>query len=470
MRVLNKNITYFLQSTFPFYTLLVIMISVATYLNYGSQTMSGMLHYYITFGDLIRAGIYDSELYKTAGSFPMWGYGFIYAVTSNSLVIIAGQEIFSVFVIYLIDSYLRKKLNGSIAFTYFRIILLSSFPLYFFHAILWPYSFSSSFLILGLYLLVRYLEGLSKRYNFLLLFSSAVSMGISLNFRSDYLLCLFVVFVVLIIIGLFRKKNFIPYSLHLCGWLIIIIAFLAPWAIYTKKVTNHYLVNSTNAGHVLYIGLGQLPGNKWQIRPYDDDSSMQEIILSKLRPSVFSTTTYESDSLLKKEWVKKVKSDPAEYFKKCVYVFLSVFVQPFSEGDGFKQSLSRDDLSKIREDMRKMNFIDLLVFFREKASSALFISILTALFGIFIHLAFWYYLIKNSKDLVKLIKASWMISISLLVILYQIALLTAGYYHRNYNTNIYLLYIIVLILLYDHTVVQKKKLTEANNLIELSST
>jgi len=228
-------------------------------------------------------------------------------------------------------------------------------------------------------------------------------------------------------------------------------------------------VNSTNAGHVLYIGLGQLPNNKWQIRPYDDDSSMREIIESKLQPAVFSTTTYESDSLLKKEWVKKVKGDPAEYVKKCVYVFLSVFVQPFSEGDGFKQSLSREDLSQMREDVRKMNFIDLFAFLRKRASAALLISILTALFGIIIYITFWYYLVRNFKVLLSLIRESWMLSISLLVILYQIALLTAGYYHRNYNTNIYLLYIIVLILLYDHKVKQKSKLTGIKNSIALSS-
>jgi hypothetical protein len=60
---------------------------------------------------------------------------------------------------------------------------------------------------------------------------------------------------------------------------------------------------------------------------------------------------------------------------------------------------------------------------------------------------------------VRLVKENWMLSISLLVIFYQIALLTAGYYHRNYNTNIYLLYVAVLLILYHNSGKLRKEIS-----------
>lgn len=449
-RELARRVESFLKNKVLFYAVLAIIMAGGTFLNYTSTTQVFILSYYEEFAKLIKAGIYHSEFYKTAGSFPMWGYGFVFALTHNKVIILVIQQLMNLLVIYSFDSCLLKNYGPGKIHQFYRLLLLFSFPLFFFHAILWPYSFSSSFLLLGVFFLIKFLDQIDTDGKGVLinLILSGVCLGISLNFRSDYLLCIIIIFLVLMITFLYqRKRNYLQHVLAINLWMFIILLILLPWALYTKKVTDHYLVNSTNAGHVLYIGLGQLPDNKWKIRPYDDDSSMRHVIESKLHPAVYSTTTYQADSLLKKEWVNKITTDPGEYVKKCVYSFLSVFVQPFAEGDGFKKSLSEEDLSTIREKMRRMQFNSLVVLFWQKASPALLISLFTAIWGILLHLAFWVAMARNIRKLPGLIQKNKLLLISIIIILYQIALLAAGYFHRNYNTNIYLLYMVVLLIL-----------------------
>jgi len=62
------------------------------------------------------------------------------------------------------------------------------------------------------------------------------------------------------------------------------------------------IINSTNGGHVLYISLGQLPGNKWGITALDEDIKMKTIIKDRLGPGV-NTMALDSDKILKNEYI-----------------------------------------------------------------------------------------------------------------------------------------------------------------------
>jgi hypothetical protein len=435
------------NNDFYFYPALVAVIILSSYLNYSSTTMSGMLHYYEEFAKLISDGIYGSEIYKTAGSFPMWGYGFILAVTKSKTLIIAFQQLVNLITIVTLDRYLRKKLPGSKWFAIFRIILLISFPVYFFHSILWPYSLSSSFIILGVIALAKFIEAPELTISRVGIILSGICFGIALNFRSDYLYCVFLIYFIFLVFFVFQQRKPFSHVAFMSLWLLTVLLCLTPWAVYTKKVNDHYLLNSTNAGHVLYIGLGQLPGNKWNIIPYDEDSSMKHIVMSTLHPPVYSTTTFAADSVLKKAWMDKVNESPLEYLKKCGYNFLFFFIQPFTEGDGFKDSFSNEDIVTARESIRKMQFGDVLMLFKEKLSPLLVLSLFTGVFSIILMIVFWVTLLRNLRNIPRLISENKLLLLSMLLILYQVGLQTAGYYHRHYNTNIYLLYLAVLIML-----------------------
>ena len=63
---------------------------------------------------------------------------------------------------------------------------------------------------------------------------------------------------------------------------LLILLLLIPWGIYTYSRSNQFLLTSTNSGHTLFIGLGQLNNNKWNITPSDDDLKMNQILTQNL--------------------------------------------------------------------------------------------------------------------------------------------------------------------------------------------
>src|SRR5687767_7996982 len=192
------------NNDFYFYPGLVIIVILSSYLNYSSTTMGGMLHYYEEFAKLITDGIYDSQFYKTAGTFPMWGYGFVLALTKSKTLIIAFQQLVNLITIFTLDRFLRKKDLASKWLAIFRIILLVSFPVYFFHSILWPYSLSSSFIILGVIALVKFIEQPEEKAKRMQIILSGICFGVALNFRSDYLYCIFLIYFIFVLFFAFQ--------------------------------------------------------------------------------------------------------------------------------------------------------------------------------------------------------------------------------------------------------------------------
>ena len=93
---------------------------------------------------------------------------------------------------------------------------------------------------------------------------------------------------------------------------------MIPWMLYSYSVTSKPLVTSTNGGHVLFIGLGQLPGNKWGITPSDSDPLMHSL-LKDGQDETCHSCSYEADRVLKKEFLNRIKSDPGEFGKKILH-------------------------------------------------------------------------------------------------------------------------------------------------------
>jgi hypothetical protein len=67
----------------------------------------------------------------------------------------------------------------------------------------------------------------------------------------------------------------------------------------------------------LFIGLGQLPNNKWGITPYDGDPKMHTLLQKHLGPSIHSCSC-QADDFLKKAFYEEVKTEPLEYVRKCL--------------------------------------------------------------------------------------------------------------------------------------------------------
>lgn len=314
--ILSSKLTQslFLKRDNAFWVAYVLLTIVIGYLNRQSNLMGGLLPYYMDYAEVIRGGFDPSLASIGRPTFPMWGYGWIFLLTTNKLTICLIQVFLAALAIHTTLDYLKNKdFFGSNAIGVLKVLILMSFSWIAIQFGLSPYSFAISFQIISLVYIFKGLESNCWRRTLLYISISALCFGLLLNFRSDYF---------------YFTAMIVPISFWCCGWrkglvassiwILIVHALLLPWALYTQKVVGEPLLTSTNSGHVFYIGLGSLPGNKWGIIPEDSDPKMAEELIGALGEKGDSLT-YEGDKWLKKRFVELVVADPLEYTKKVAY-------------------------------------------------------------------------------------------------------------------------------------------------------
>tara|TARA_B100001175_G_scaffold317794_1_gene336496 strand:+ start:4675 stop:5922 length:1248 start_codon:yes stop_codon:yes gene_type:complete len=405
--------------------------------------------------DLLRGNGTSNEF--NLDSFPIWGYGIIHLLLVTKLNILIFQQLLNFIVIIKVDYFLvkLKKIRNVI---FLRRLMIFSLPYFFFHTQMWPKSISASLLILGILQLFSYARNKKIKH----LAFAGLLMGILSNFRSDYLV--FIVFIIPLYVIFFEfykyKKNILS-SFKVFILPLITLVLLIPWGVYTYSKTNHFLINSTNTGHVLFIGLGQLPNNLWGISPRDDDFKMKKIIEKEFGENI-SSVSYNSNDLLKRKFLEFILKNPLEWFKKCFYSLRLIFFDPFYVGNvgdfqkngisnikeirSFEDAIYRLDYSKTFSILNSTEWN-----FSKKEIFELMITILTKVIGIII---FFLTVILVLKKLFKYrLKAffDYNTSVCILLILYQISISIFAFHMPVYNTSIYLIYIILIVLFFEKT-------------------
>ena len=268
-----------LKNNYYFYFLLIIALFLSSIISY--ENISFDLYFnnkYKDYSDYFKGLLMGKSVleYNELSTFPIWGYGLIHLLFKSKLNILIVQQLLNLIAIVKVDQFLIEvKKIKHIKFS--RILLLLSLPYFLFHTQMWPKSISSSLLILGVLQIFYYLDN-NKILN---LVFAGILLGLLSNFRSDYLFFIFILPLFLLFSEFYQTKTLKFYSLKVLIIPGLVILFLIPWSNYTYSKTNHYLLNSTNTGHTLFIGLGQLPENYWGITPRDDDSKMNEVLMSE---------------------------------------------------------------------------------------------------------------------------------------------------------------------------------------------
>src|SRR3989338_7726112 len=117
---------------------ILCMLPVATlilYYNFYAQSMSGLLVSYQAFADVIRAGFDTSATSYYPLTFPLWGYGFLMALTkSNHLALLLIQLALAFFSVwYFIRTLEKYELLPTVYVRLFKFFILISIPWYAFH-------------------------------------------------------------------------------------------------------------------------------------------------------------------------------------------------------------------------------------------------------------------------------------------------------------------------------------------------
>jgi hypothetical protein len=427
----------YLSNNNIFYLLLLLSIIVSTVLNYKADVMGPMVVLYEDYANFFSNKFNFTTPFKYSQyTFPMWGYGFVILILKKKIWIIIFQQLVTFFTLIFFDSNFNHTLKNKNSFRFF---LLVSFPWFFFHTSLWPYSLGANFLLIGVTLIFKYYNSQKK---YLLLFS-AIIFGLMLNLRSDYYYFIILLFTVLIIQVIIQKKRKEEILLILT-WFLVIQMFLIPWGYYTFKRTGHYLQTSTNAGHVFFISLGQLPNNLWKITQEDNDSTMYSYLKKEFPSKNTNSLAYEEDKFLFKSWKSLVLNNPKEYFKKCFYNCYRVIRNPFYVGN-LETLVVENARNKynVKEKLKKLldkgDLNNIIKYIFLGAGSIYITSFFINLFSIYIFLLFFYYLLRASSKVN--IKNDYVSTIILLLILYQNLMSIFVFFMPIYNTNLYIFYL-----------------------------
>jgi len=465
-----ENKTLFLTTVF----VLIIFSSIISYPNISLDLYFNNLYinYAKSFANLIKLN--PIEEVNDITTFPIWGYGIIHWLfNSSKFSILIFQQGLNFITIYLIDKVLRKKDQKTLFI--WRILILFGFPYFLFHTQIWPKSISSSLLILAVIQLINYFNNRKKNH----LIFSGLFFGLLCNFRSEYTYLILSIPFFLIFWDIIEKKKTTFFSFSILILPFITFLLLIPWGLYTKSKIDHYLLTSTNSGHVLFIGLGQLPNNIWNITPRDDDPKMDKILNEKFKNKNYSSIGYEENQYLKKMFFLYVKGSPFEWIKKCVNNIKLIFLDPFyvgNVGDFQKNGISNIiEIRELESSVYQLDFKNGYEIiqntdweFSIKEILQLSFTILIKIIGLIVFLVSilsgLYILFFKSKWYFKT-QTNFLLSI---VIIYQITLSVFVFHMPVYNTSIYLIYLIFLSLMsheiFFNSTVNKNKGVSKNNI------
>ena len=270
-----------------------------------------------------------------------------------------------------------------------------------------------------------------------------------MNFRSDYTLFFLSmpIFSIIIFLKWINSKYLIKHFFKKILAMVIafyfsIFTIMTPWMNYTNKYFNKRLITSSNTGHVFFIGLGQLPNNKWNITTSDNDHVKSLILKNN---GIDGSLTIEGDTFLKKEYLKLILKSPFEYFKKVCLSFVRVafggiYIPEFFEISScdMPNKTSCRDLAKTIAKGKIQNWfkLNLNYFLRISLTTVSFLASAAIVLTGFVLLPKFIYEAWIYRSLVLIFPA--------LAIIYQALIGVFAFHMPLYMTNVYLFFVIVI--------------------------
>jgi len=314
--------------------------------------------------------------------------------------------------------------------------MLFSFPWYAFHASRWPNSFSISLFLLSVTLFYKAVTKPEKIW--LRLIASAVCFGLLLNFRSDYWL-MPLGFACLTVLCLKTKKVFLQVLI----WCLVLYTCLIPWAMYTKKACGHYVLTSTNTGHVMFVGLGHDENNRWGIEPHDGDPLMHRLVDEHFQTYKHSTLDYDADQFLKKTFLLYITQYPWDYAKKCVYTFYNFVIGGFYPGEFY---MDKDGTMEFVQEVRVRHVLlkavqdPVFLYHNFFSMLRLILHTVSWVMGQLL-LLFSYFVLPLTAYIAYTRRSLWMMLV-IAALIYQTLINACCFHMYSYTANLYVFYLL----------------------------
>ena len=287
--------------------------------------------YYDNFASIIRAGFSTSVSTTDTVTFPMWGYAYLELLTTSPAALRWIQFALSAGATFFLLGELAAGGHLTVRQRNFAAwLLVVCLPWYAVQLNAYsPNAIGGSLLLLALGCLARHRrETRRTSARTMWAVASGACYGLMLNFRSDYLWALPIVLAFVVA----PQGDSVGTRMRIaCLWFATTGVLLLPWAWFTATRGGQPMLSSSNSGHVLFIGLGNLPGNRWGIVPRDDDPVMHAEIRQHFGDDR-SSVRPETDAYLRRLFFRRLTSSPLEYVRKCLYASAMVVVEGFYPG------------------------------------------------------------------------------------------------------------------------------------------
>jgi hypothetical protein len=258
---------------------------------------------------LLGRNLLFGEPYGTPAN-PMWGYSLIMAAVGKWAPVVNGIAGFCAFVF----AYRALELGRALP------TLMTYLGIFSYAAIAGSWHDTAPWLALILTSI-----GLIYRYGFTVRIGAIAALlwGAAYNIRSEALL-LFLAFLALAYVYerlANRRWQVAPYAIAL----LVFLATLVPWGIYTQAKLGYYSPSSTNGGAVAYYGLGLVPNNSYNIHPKDEFVYEMAEKIGEASP-----WSGKSNKYFLGEYVKIISSDPKLFVQKLGWgVFTALRSGPY---------------------------------------------------------------------------------------------------------------------------------------------
>ena len=432
MRITNNF--HFKIKDYIFYTLLLLLNIIFSFLNSKSAMMGGIMDYYIDFSNII-VNNFDSSFGKMkTPAFPMWGYGWILLISKKRAYLYFIQACFSFFIFISFLKFSRKfKIYNEESLNSFKYLVLLSFSFLSLNFTLSPYSLSINFLIISI---IYYISAIheSKVWHIII---SAIFYGLLLNFRSDYIY--FTLFLPIISILFYRKKILLKLNIL---WIVVVGLLIMPWILYTYKNVGKAILTSTNSGHVFYIGLGNLPNNKWGITTSDHDLRMYNELKKEFGNNA-NSLNYNEDIFLKQRFITLIKNEPFEYLKKITYSAIKTIISGIYVPEFYNLRKNCINGCKTEFDFDISNRPIVSLFDSSEKFILYLISYFSILIGVLIlfssYIMLPYVFLKSYKT------KNILLFLSCIILLYQLFICSFAYTMRLYSSYSYFWSLLIIV-------------------------
>lgn len=265
---------------------------------------------------ILKNGTY-SDTSGMPAFYPLWGYSLVllpglllgnnvaYVLVLQCLLALAG-----VYYFYKLFA-LETKVWHSILFLPFFAVMSLKVPDSIVAFLVLPY----------IYFLREYYNTNKVKH---LIFAS-IAIGLAVNFRSEYIYLPIAQLIIQLIFNIreYKKHLFTNGILSLT-----VLLALLPWAVRYYVHNDEISFTASNGGAVMYISLGQLPNNKWNIQPFDSTSYGEAS-----RAGYDSPYSPKADKFFKEKFKKAVADYPDEFLSKALNNFKMIFLRGVYTGE-----------------------------------------------------------------------------------------------------------------------------------------